>query len=181
MENAEQSLIDSFNKSAEDYRRSSITPVIFAKKYDALAFYKAQSAETKAALADALFTVAEGSIKAVASKNGRLDVNLVNFIEQVTPLLESLAAPGSLPYVPERAPQALADLAISLADRVGTVTAKEVKEVNRNEYVMDTYIRQMNGLSELIMKYADLFTKAIKERKSSAPRPPAANPQKFIQ
>lgn len=180
MENVEQGLIDSFNKSAGDYRRGSLLPVIFAKKYDALANYKATTAETRTALAHALFDVAEQALKAVASPNGRLDTNSNNFVDQVSPLLKSLAAPESLPYVPERAPQALADLAISLADRVGSVTPKEVKEVNRNEYVMDDYRKQMTGLSELIMHYADLFSKAIEDRKNAAPRSPATSPHKLV-
>jgi len=181
MENAEQSLVDSFNKSAADFQRGSLFPVIFAKKYDALAFYKATLPETKAALAEALFDVVEKAIRTVASPNGRLDTNFFDIVTRVSPLLESLAAPGSLPYVPERAPQVLADLSISLADRAGSVTQKDVKDANKTDYAWDGYRKQMTELSELIMKYADIFSKAVEDRKAAAPRTPPVEPRKFVQ
>ncbi len=174
--NDNRNLIESFNRSAEDYSADRLTPGILAKKYEALSRYKAETPEQKTDLANALFDTIEKGTKAIASPDGRLDANAINFVENIRPLFVALAAPESLPYVPLRAPQALADLAISLADRAGKVTVVQLEERKLHPTFINHYRTQTTELASMLMQYAGLFAKEIDGRK------PAGTPhQKFSQ
>lgn len=172
------SLVDSFNSSATDYLSGNLTPGIFANKFQALAKYKMDSDEDKQKITIVLFNTIERYIQKIASPSGATRVNAIDLVQNVSPLLQALASPEALPYLPECVPEALADLAVSLADRVGKVTVKDYSD--SAEFYLNDYRTKTTALSALIMEYADHFAQALEQR-SAAVKPAASDPRKFQQ
>lgn len=170
-------LTASFNASADAHAAGTLPAILLARKYDAMLKYKA-SEEDKPALAEAMFDAIERSIKTIASPDGRIETEGFSFTGFVRPLLESLAAPESAPYVPPRAPAALADLAIALTDRVGTVTSDTFKRSNINLFWLPGYKQEAVALGEMLVEYADKLREAALEKKPAIKPVPA---QRFSQ
>ena len=165
------SIVGTFNQSAGDFEAKRLPPVMLAQKYAALLTYKAKDDDAKAALTDAMFKALEKALRAVASPNGRLQSN--EYISEVKPLFEVLAAPANAPFIPARAPEALADIAVALADRVGKLTKKDMKDANFNEEYIDYYRNGAVALGALVLEYAKTYQGMIdtkpKQTKLSVP------------
>lgn len=170
-------LTASFNTSAAEHASGKLPPILLARKYDAMLKYKANE-EDKPALAEAMFDAIERSIRTIASPDGRIETEGFSFTGFVRPLLESLAAPESAPYVPARAPEALADLAIALTDRVGNVTADTFKQRSVNPFWLASYKQESVALGEMLVEYADKLREAALEKKPAIKPVPA---QRFSQ
>lgn len=149
------SLVWTFNQSAGDFDAKRLTPGLLAQKYEALLNYKAKDDDAKALLVDAMFKALEKALRAVASPKGRLQT--IEYISEVRPLFEALATPSSAPFIPARAPDALADIAVALADRVGKVTRKDLKDASLYEDHIDLYRNHATVLGALVLEYAKAY------------------------
>lgn len=178
MAEKETSLVESFNTSAADYLSGNLTPGIFANKFQALVKYKLDSGEDREKITAILFNTVERYIRRIASPDGETHLHTSDPVGNVSPLLETLARPEALPHLPERAPQALADLAVSLADRAGKVTVKDV--YSKDQFYLNDYRNKTTALSALIMQYADHFAQVLEQR-NAPPKQAPADPRKLQQ
>ena len=149
------SLVWTFNQSAGDFDAKRLTPGLLAQKYEALLNYKAKDDDSKKLLADAMFKALEKALRAVASPKGRVQTG--EYISEVKPLFEALATPASAAFIPLRAPETLADIAVALADRVGKVTKKDLKDANLYEDHIDIYRSHSTALGALVLEYAKTY------------------------
>jgi len=163
----EMNIVDSFNDSAVDNRDGRLTAGLLARKYEALIKYKAETPEIKNQLAAAMFDAAEALIKKVGVNPDKDSLRDFGFVSRITPLLEALAASDSIGFIPDRAPQALADMTVNLANRAGKLTADDYKASSSPDHYYNNFREQATVLSGVLMQYADLFAKAIDERKAS--------------
>lgn len=156
------SLVWTFNQSAADFDAKRLTGGLLTQKYEALLNYKAEDEDAKARLGDAMFAALEKALRATASPNGRIQAN--EYLSEVKPLFEALLKPESAAYIPARAPAALADIAIALADRVGKVTDKDLKAVNVYEGNLQNYRDNTTALGALVMQYAKSYAGLLNEK-----------------
>lgn len=156
------SLVWTFNQSAADFDAKRLTPGLLTQKYEALLNYKAEDEDAKTLLGDAMFNALEKALKATASANGRIQAS--EYLSEVKPLFEVLSKPESAPYIPARAPLALAEIAIALADRVGKVTEKDLKAANLYESNIQYYRDNTTALGALVMQYAKVYASIINEK-----------------
>ncbi len=159
-------LVKTFNQSAGDFDGKRLTAGLLSQKYEALLNYKAKDDETKAQLADAMFNALEKALRSVASPRGRIQAN--DYVSEIKPLLDTLTKPESAPYIPARAPETMADIAVALADRVGKVTPADLKEFSVYEGHMQTYRDNATSLGSLVMQYAKTFASLIDEKAKPA-------------
>ncbi len=160
------SLVWTFNQSAGDFEAKRLTSGLLAQKYEALLNYKAKDDDARTLLADAMFNALEKSLRAVASPNGRIQAN--EFLSEVKPLFEALTKPESAPFIPARAPEALADIAVALADRVGKVGDKEFKASGIYEGNIVPYRDNATALGAMVMQYAKTYAGLIDQKPKPA-------------
>lgn len=160
------SLVWTFNQSAGDFEAKRLTSGLLSQKYEALLNYKAKDDQSKILLVDAMFNALEKALRAVASPNGRIQAN--EFISEVKPLFEALTKAESAPFIPAHAPEALADIAVALADRVGKVGEKEFKAANVYEGNIVPYRDNATALGGLIMQYAKTYAALIDQKPKPA-------------
>jgi hypothetical protein len=160
------SLVWTFNQSAGDFEAKRLPSGLLAQKYEALLNYKARDEQSKTLLAEAMFNALEKALRAVSSPNGRIQAN--EFISEVKPLFEALTKPESAPYLPARAPEAMADIVIALADRVGKVSEKDFKAASVYEGNIVPYRDNVTALGNLVMQYAKTYEGMIDQKPKPA-------------
>lgn len=170
-----KTLVDSFNASAADYRVGNLPASMLVSKYQALFRYKAETEENKAQLTAAMFNAVVETVRTIASPSGKLDT--FDIADRVSPLLQQLTADENLGLVPQQAPQVLAELSIALADRVGKVTGKTLKDAGVYEGYIDNYRGAGTKLAAMLVEYADKFDSSVAQRTA----PPPVKAQKFTQ
>lgn len=167
------SLVWTFNQSAGDFEAKRLTSGLLSQKFEALLNYKAKDDQSRTLLVDAMFNALEKTLRAVASPNGRIQAN--EFISEVKPLFEALTKPESAPFVPARAPEALADIAVALADRVGKVTDKDFKAAGVYEGNIVPYRDNATTLGAMVMQYAKTYAELLDQKPKPAKLPAPAN------
>lgn len=167
------SLVWTFNQSAGDFEAKRLPSGLLAQKYEALLIYKAKDEQSKTLLVEAMFNALEKALRAVASPNGRIQAN--EFTSEVKPLFEALTKPESAPYLPARASEALADIAVALADRVGKVGEKDFKAAGVYEGNILPYRDNATSLGNLVMQYAKVYAEMADKKPKPAKLPAPAN------
>lgn len=150
-----------FNASAKAFLKDpEDRPVaMLLAKYSALAKYKAQNNDEREALAAQLFdcglklmdsAAATGRGAAASMSAGRQQCRKT--LENTTAIFDKLAEADSNRAVPEKAPEALGDIALRLVKK-----AETLEQGSSHSYEFEGYRDALVTLAEQALKYADSF------------------------